>query len=118
MPAQGAFSFEVPATSTATKRWAGLLRAPVKSPEKTIEAFRAGVTKRLRDARRRGQLSHHIFFKLGEGQPEVLGLDFWSSLEGMNEHYEDRSSYGPLMETFAGAPTSSIWEQASGFSEW
>jgi hypothetical protein len=76
------------------------------------------VTKRLRDARRRGQLSHHIFFKLGEGQPEVLGLDIWSSLEGMNEHYEDRSAYGLLVETFSGPPAMSVWEQPSGFSEW
>src|SRR5262249_39102652 len=108
----------VPQTSAAPKRFAGLIRAGVKSPEKTVEAFRAAIPRRFRDARRRGQLSHHLFFRLGDGAPEVLGLDLWSSQEGMLEHYSDRSAYGPLMEQFTGAPASSIWEQPAGFSEW
>jgi hypothetical protein len=123
MPALGAFSFHLPAPASKRARLVGLLRAPVSSPEKAIEVFRDTISAALPDARKRGQLSHQIFIRLsppGESaQAELLGLDEWADPEGMMEHYQDQKHMGPLAKAFAGAPQSSVWEQADpAWSEW
>jgi hypothetical protein len=122
MPAVGAYSFDFPATNAAKSRYLGVFRSQVKSPEKTVEVWRKLIQSRVRDARRRGQLSHHLFFRLpapGESlPPEVVGLDLWSSLDGLKEHYSDRSAYGAMNDILAGAPQASVWEQPAGFNEW
>jgi hypothetical protein len=120
MPARGAFRFQVPATATGPARFVGLVRGAVHSPEKAVEAFAALVSKNLRVARTRGHLSHDLFVRLGApGEPvEILGLDMWSALAGLVEHYADPASMTRLGDVFAGAPAASVWEQATGFSEW
>ncbi len=122
MPARGSFSFNLPAAMDKQERYVGMLRAPVKSPEAAIAAFGEGVMKGQRAARQRGQLSHQLFIKLtppgSAGPVEVLGLDLWSSLEGMLAHYGDEHM-AVIRNCFAGAPDPSIWEQPSGrWSEW
>jgi hypothetical protein len=49
--------------------------------------------------------------------PEILGVDLWCDAAGMKEHYGDLAGYE---KTFAGAPQSSVWQQAAGgvWSEW
>ncbi len=120
MPARGAFAFRVPPTSGKRPAFVGLLRAPVKSPEAAIEAFAAVQGKGLQANRRRGQLSHELYVKLGapDEPVEVIGVDTWSSLEGLVEAYADPREMAPLMAAFAGAPAASVWEQATGFNEW
>ena len=49
---------------------------------------------------------------------EVLAIDFWSTLEGLEEHYSDATAVSGLDDVLAGPPTASVWEQVSGFSEW
>jgi hypothetical protein len=99
----------------------GLLRAKVKSPEEAITAFRNNLREGLGDARRRGLLTHELYFRLtppGDASPpELLAVAVWQDLKGMLEHYQ--TSMGSLAGTFAGEPEGSIWEQPKAiWSEW
>jgi hypothetical protein len=49
---------------------------------------------------------------------EVLAVDFWSTLEGLTEHYSALISTNGLDEVLAGFLSVSVWEAASGFVEW
>jgi hypothetical protein len=122
MRARGAFTFHLPAPMGRTERYLGVIRGLVKSPEAAIEAFRAAGEKGVAAARGRGQLSHELFFKVEAshaGRPELLGIDVWSSLEGMLEHYGDSANMALLGPIFDGPPAASVWEQAPGhWSEW
>jgi hypothetical protein len=123
MPAGGAFVYHLPAARDAARRFVGMVRGPIASPEQAIERFAAGDARAVRDARRRGILSHELFIKLpfpGDSGPvELLGLDVWSSFEGMTEHYADATHMAALGPAFTGKPATSIWEQAPGdWSEW
>jgi hypothetical protein len=123
MPARNSFFFHLPAAMDKQDRLVGLIRGEVKSPEAAIAVFADIGSKGLRDARRRGQLSHDLFVKLnppGDSSPiEIIGLDVWSSLPGLTEHYTDNPHMAALGAVFAGAPQASVWEQAPGnWSEW
>ena len=120
MPARGAFTFHVPPTAAKPPRFVGMMRAPVKSPEAAIAAFAQMVTTNLGVSRRRGLVSHGLYVRMGPpSEPaEILGLDFWATQEGLAEHYGDPKAMTGLKEVLAGAPVFSVWEQASGFSEW
>jgi|SoiMethySBSTD1v2_1073268.scaffolds.fasta_scaffold02444_11 hypothetical protein len=120
-PAPGSFGFDLPAPRGKDERYLGVVRGPVASKEQAIGAFRATLAPKLADARRRGQLSHMIFFKLpmpgDSSPPELFGLDVWCDGPGMQEHYREISG---LDRAFSGAPQMSVWEQAAGgsWSEW
>ncbi|HVZ75023.1 MAG TPA: hypothetical protein VHJ20_21725 [Polyangia bacterium] len=120
MSARGSFGFHAYPTAGKPPRFVGLLRAPVTSPEKAIAAFAGLVSKNLRTARTRGQLSHELFVRMGApGEPvEILGVDTWATIEGLSTHYADPAAMSGLDGAFAGAPTASVWEQATGFNEW
>jgi hypothetical protein len=123
MPARDAFSFHLPAAMDKRDHLVGLIRGPVKAPEEAIAVFRTIGTKGLRDARRRGQLSHDLFVKLnppGDSSPvEIIGLDVWSSLPGLLEHYGDNPNLEALGSVFTAAPQATVWEQPPGnWSEW
>lgn len=121
MPARGGFSFHLPAAMANQERYVGLLRAKVTSAEAAIEGFAKVMSGAIRDGRRRGQLSHELYVRLAPpNEPvEILGVDTWSSLDGLKEHYADQSHMAPIGASFAGAPTATVWEQAPGqWSEW
>ena len=121
MPARGAFGFNLPAPTGKTERYLGIVRGLVTSPEQAISAFRSSISPHIADARRRGQLSHELFFRLpmpGESTaPELLGIDVWYDPEGMQEHYGKLSGYEAA---FTARPDTSVWREPSGggFSEW
>jgi hypothetical protein len=121
MPARGAFGFDLPAPRGKDERYLGVVRGLVTSPDAAIEAFRAALAPKVGDARRRGQLSHAIFFRIPmpheSTAPEVFGLDVWCDAAGMQEHYRELSG---LDRAFAAKPQTSVWEQARGgeWSEW
>jgi hypothetical protein len=120
MQARGGFSFDMPAPSQAAGRYVGMIRVPVTTPEAAVATFAAVGARNLRDARRRGQMSHQILFKLAApNEPaELLGLDLWSSLDGLGEHYR-ADHMKELGSVFAGKPITSVWQQAAGkWSEW
>ena len=123
MPAEGSYSYALPAVRGKPDRYVGIVRGPIASPEASIDVFRAADIGGQQDARRRGLLSHQIFIKLaapGDAQPlELLGVDVWNDLAGMNEHYGDAKHMSALGKAFTGAPQTSRWEQAPGqWSEW
>jgi hypothetical protein len=123
MPARGAFVTHLPAPMGKDRRFLGMIRAAVKSPEASIEVFRSVDEKAQRDARRRGLLSHELFIKLappGDSSPlELLGIDLWCDFEGMTEHYTDQTHMAALGTAFACPPQATVWEQAPGqWSEW
>ncbi len=116
MPAKGAFSFNLPAAQGRDDRWLGIVRGLVKSPEVCIETYRKVVAPKLADARRRGQLSHEIYFRIDGKEPEMIGVDVWCDAEGMQEHYRELSGFEAA---YAAKPAMSVWQQApGGFSEW
>jgi hypothetical protein len=47
-----------------------------------------------------------------------LIIEFWATLEGLNEHHGHATATGGLEDVLAGPPAASVWEQASGFAEW
>src|SRR4029077_6612981 len=91
----------------------GLVRGTIASPETAIEIFRAADTRGVKDARKRGILSHELFIKLGPpDQPlELLGLDVWSDHAGMTAHYSDATHMQALTGAFTARPAASIWQQ-------
>jgi hypothetical protein len=141
-PAPAAFTFQVPAPAGTPPRFLRMLRAPVRSAEEATAALGKLVWANLGAARRRGQLSHSLFERpagviaarpasnarrsAGENLPaspgpvEVLILEFWATLAGLNEHYGDATATATsgLDDALAGPPAASVWEQVSGFAEW
>jgi hypothetical protein len=140
MPAPAAFTFQVPAPAGMPARFVRMLRAPVRSAEEATAVLGKLVWANLGAARRRGQLSHSLFVRLagviaarpasnarrsaGENLPtppepvEILTIESWSTLEGLNEHHGDTTATSGLDDALAGPPAASVWEQVSGFSEW
>jgi hypothetical protein len=137
-PAPAAFTFQVPAPAGTPARFVRMLRAPVRSAEEATAALGKLVWANLGTARRRGQLSHSLFVRPagviaarpasnarrsaaenlpGPTEPaEILIIEFWATLEGLNEHHGDATS--GLDDALAGPPAASVWEQVSGFAEW
>lgn len=122
MPAKDALTFHLPPTMDRSNRYLGVLRGTVKSPEKTIALFRQELTKTIRANRKRGQISHELFFRLGppsaDGSVEMVAVDVFGDLQGMLEAYssENMTAFGPL---FTGKPSGSVWQQPKGsWVEW
>ena len=117
MPARGAFTYHLPGEA----RFLGMIRGSIASPEHAIERFAAADARAIRDARRRGIVSHQLFIRLGApGEPaELLGLDGWATEAGMVEHYADATHLQAVAPAFAGKPDASTWQRAPGaWSEW
>jgi hypothetical protein len=120
IPARGGLSFHLPSQARKSEVFLGIIRGAVKSGEDAVRSFNDATLRGQRDARRRGQLSHELYFRIDapKDSPELLGLDVWGSLEGMMEHYKATmgSGYG---DVFAATPGASIWQEAPGqWSEW
>lgn len=123
MAARGAATFHLPAPSGQQPRFVGMIRASITSPEAAIEAFRGLIHGGIRDARRRGQLSHDLYIKLnppGDTSPvELLGVDVWTNLAGLTEHYTRPGEMANLASVFTARPEATVWQQAEGgWSEW
>ncbi|MDB4996924.1 MAG: hypothetical protein JWM74_4356 [Myxococcaceae bacterium] len=123
MPARASSSYQLPAPSAKHERFVGVIRGAIKSPESALATFASVDRKTMRDARRRGQISHQLYIKLaapGDASPlEILGVDVWHSFEGMTEHYSDQTHMSELGAVFAAPPQASVWEVAPGtWSEW
>jgi hypothetical protein len=49
---------------------------------------------------------------------EVLGLDWWSTVDGLEQHYRDAAAMGRLTDALIGPPETAVWQQEAGFSKW
>lgn len=122
MPAKDAFTFHLPAPMSRSDRYIGVLRATVKSPQKTIDVFREQLTNTLSANRKHGQLSHELYFRLGppsaDGSVEMVGVDVFADLKGMLAAYSSEAM-GAMAPLFVGKPSGSIWQQPRGaWVEW
>ncbi|HEX2647947.1 MAG TPA: hypothetical protein VHO95_12030 [Candidatus Dormibacteraeota bacterium] len=140
VPAPAAFTFQVPTKDGTPARFVGMARAPVRSVEDVTAKLSGLVWTNLRTSRRRGHLSHGLFVRLasvvrarpasnarhnGGGSvtastepAEILAIDFWSTLEGLKDHYGNATAMTGLDDALTGPLAVSIWEQVNGFSEW
>lgn len=123
MPARGSSSYHLPAPSSKSQRFVGMVRGAISSPEQALATFAAADAAAQRDARRRGLMTHQLFIKVSapgdSAPPELLGLDLWCDFDGMTEHYSDATHMAGLKGAFAGRPQTSVWEQPAGvWSEW
>lgn len=123
MPARGAFTYQHAAPMGRNERYLGMIRGTIASPEAAIEIFRAADQKGVREAKKRGLISHELFIKLnapGAKSPlEILGLDLWHDFDGMTSQYSDEAMMASLHGVFTGAPEATVWEQPTGhWSEW
>lgn len=121
--APGFGTYNLLAPSGRTVVGVGLLRAPVVSLEAARSAFLAHAVGGINRARLRGQLAHQTWLPVpmpgAEPVLEVLGLDLWFDLDGMNEYYADESEFAHLGPAFAGPPDTGSWKTAgAGWTEW
>jgi hypothetical protein len=136
-----AAAFQFPARAGAPARFITMMQAPIRSTDDTIAALARLFWANLGAARRRGQLSHHPFVRhttevttvrpasnthrsngknitAPTAAAEILIVDFWPTLTGLNEHYNDTTVMDGLRDAVAAPLAMSVWEQASGFAEW
>jgi hypothetical protein len=135
-----AAAIQFPARAGAPARFIAMMRAPIRSADDTIAALQRLVSANLGAARQRGQLSHQPFVRHttqmtarpasntrrsnGENiaaptaPAEILVVDFWPTLTGLNEHYNDTTVMNGLRDAVAEPLAMSVWEQVSGFAEW
>jgi len=120
-PAPDLLAFNLPAPMPRQARYVGTVRGMVKSREQARATLNASTAKAINSARKRGLVSHNMYYRLGQpGQPdslELFGVDVWFDLNGMGEHY---AAEGDLMkELFVSQPSTGIWEQPGGtWVEW
>jgi hypothetical protein len=124
MPATGFGSYSLLTPSGKPSVGLGVLRAALTSIETAQAAFTAQTAASINQARAQGQVSHQIFLRMpaapGETAPlELLGLDHWNDLDGMNHFYADLENFSELTPAFAGPPRTSAWQSAPGaWREW
>jgi hypothetical protein len=119
-PAEGFFSYHLPAPAGKNGRFIGVVRGLLRSRAEGQTLHNALVGKIVNKARAAGSLSHDAYFRLASpGAPESLeffAVDVWMSLSGMGELYEDPEFMGGFEGMFAGPPTATVWAHPSG--EW
>lgn len=121
MPAEGSFSFELPAPMHLTGKFLGVARGAVADPKTAVDVFRSTLEPTLSEARQSGQLSHQLYIKVpmpdDSGPAEALGLDLWADAAGMGAYYQTLSGFE---KAYSGEPQTSVWERATGgmWTEW
>jgi len=119
MRATGFGSYRLPVPSGRTAGAIGLMRAPVSSFEAAAPAFQADAESKINASRQLGLIAHELWVPapMPGATPslEVLGVDTWLDLDGMNEFYAS-AEYSELGPVFTGAPVTSAWTSAG--SEW
>lgn len=121
MPAEGAFTFSLPAPMSKPERYVGLMRGTVKSARDAIAALSSGAKENLSLARQRGQLSHELYVRLGppskDGSAELIGVDVWADMQGMLKTYAEHTA--GMLPLFKERPAMSLWKQPAGaWVEW
>jgi hypothetical protein len=116
-------SYALPTPVGKNERFVGLLRATVKSRSDAAAAFNAIVKSSSNAARKLGQVSHEVFYRMtppGEHESlELLAVDTWMDGAGMQAFYADPDHLAPLKDIFAGPPATSMWRQPPGaWIEW
>jgi hypothetical protein len=119
-PAEGFFSYHIPAPTGHDDRYLGVIRGTVASREKARTTMNAITSQGLHKARKLGYLSHEAYFRLTPpGSPEsleLLAVDVWSNLDGMNEYYSDADFNHAFDGFFTSEPSTLVLKHPAG--EW
>jgi len=119
-PAEGFFSYHIPAPTGHNDRYLGVLRGTVASREQARTTMNAITSQGLHKARKLGYLSHEAYFRLTPpGSPEsleLLAVDVWSNLDGMNEYYSDADFNHAFDGFFTSEPSTLVLKHPAG--EW
>jgi len=122
-PAEGFFTYHLPAPTGHNDRFFGLIRGPVASREQARTILNQVTSQGIHKARAAGHLSHDVYFRLAQpGMPESLELfavDGWSDLEGMNRYYDDPDFGQALGGLFTAEPATLLLKHPAGaWVEW
>lgn len=119
--AAGYAGFSLPEPAGQTDRFIGIIRGEVKSEDSARAILNKGVIGGINEARKLGQLSHAVYAPVtppGVPSREILGVDVWTSQDGMVEYYK-QPHLTALMDVFDGRPATSLWQRAKGqWREW
>jgi len=119
-PAEGFFTYHIPAPTGYNDRFFGLIRGPVVSREQARTILNQVTSQGIHKARRAGHLSHEVYFRLAQpGMSESLELfaiDGWSDLDGMNRYYDDPDFTPALGGLFTAEPATLLLKHPAG--EW
>jgi hypothetical protein len=137
--APNGFAFCVPAPHGLPPRYLVMTRASVRSAAEATAAVGKLVSAGLFSSRRRGQISHTLFIRYADiaaqrpaanarltgnhapaqttAQAEILALDWWSTPEGLQEHFGDPAPT-VLKQAVGGPIETTVWQQQAGFTEW
>jgi hypothetical protein len=122
-PAEECASFALPTPAGKGDRFVGTLRVTAKSRAAAAEAFDSVVRSSTNAARKLGQVSHEVFWRMtppGEAPSlELFALDTWMDGAGMQAFYSDPGHMKPLGAAFAGPPEAGTWKSPPGaWVEW
>ncbi len=123
MPTVGFGSYSLPAPAGKSVGAVALMRSRVTSLEAARPAFHADSASKINASRPHGMLAHSLWVPVpmipGQVPPvEVLGVDYWTDVEGMNAWYEV-ATYDHVAPVFSGAPETSAWKPAGNdWVEW
>ncbi len=122
-PAPGCGDHHLPTPALRPVAALGILRVPVISAEAAAKAFRTQGARVIAEARKHGQVSRQTYLRLaGPGSAEateLLSIESWFDIDGMDRFYADDSNYEEFGGAFAGAPDTATWLPAPGeWREW
>lgn len=112
---------QLPPPRDKSERIVGLIRGAVKSIEDAKKTIESSMLKGINTARRMGLLSREYFVQAdpSKGNPkEILGMDVWTDMEGMNEFYS-KNEDPAVFQLYSGKPDTSVWKRPAGqWVEW
>jgi hypothetical protein len=123
-PADGFGSFSLLTPAGRPPVGLGVLRAALTSAGAAREAFAGHSAASIAPARAAGLVRHEMFLRLPAGPDErapleILAIDHWNDLGGMDRFYADQGNVAALGPALAGAPATSVWRPAPGhWVEW
>jgi hypothetical protein len=119
--APGFPEFQLPPPRGKSERHVGLIRGTVKSMDDAKRTIEASVLKGMNTARLLGQLSREYFVPADPSKrdsQEILGMDVWTDLKGMNEFYSANEDPA-VFQIYRGKPATSVWSRPEGqWVEW
>lgn len=122
-PAEGFYTYHLPAPHGVNDRYIGVVRGPVASREAAMAVHNEIVSQNINKARQAGDISHEAYFRLTQpGTPESLeffAMDVWTNAEKMAAYYEDPEFIKGFEKLFAGEPWAATFVHPAGdWVEW
>ena len=122
-PAESFFTYHLPTPTGHNDRYIAVIRGSVATREQARATMNTITSQGLHKARKLGNVSHEAYFQLTPpGSPEsleLLGVDVWNNLEGMNEYYSDADFNRAFDGFFTSEPSTLVLKHPAGvWTEW